>query len=206
MTPPAFVLFSARLSGGADVAILPALFMVFIYLAVTLHNLPRQIHGRDRQLVILGGDYLYAHLALLLCQTDCLHLLERFALLIRGMNEGSAMRQFYEQGNRPREDNGLVEILGKQYGLFFAECCELGGLFAGSRQDEAPLLRRFGHEFGIAYGFKEAGLDQGAWTPFLERALDSLNGLASARGKDELGEFARWLTASAEGKRFRAAV
>jgi len=206
VTPPAFVLFSARLFNGAGFAILPALFMVFIYLAVTLHNLPRQIQGRDRQLVILEGDYLYAHLALLLCQTDCLHLLERFSLLIRGMNEGSAMRQFYEQRNLPRDDSGLVEILGKQYGLFFAECCDLGGLFAGSRQDEAPLLRRFGHEFGIAYGFKEAGLDPGAWTPFLERALDSLNGLTSTGGKDELGEFARWLVASAAGNRFRAAV
>lgn len=205
VTPPAFVLFSARLAGGAGCAILPALFMTFIYLAVTLHSLPRQIRGRDRQLVILEGDYLYAHLSVLLCQTDCLHLQERFSRLIRGMNEGSVMRQFYQQGDLPETGNGLVEILGKQYGLFFAECCDLGGLFAGLRQDEAPLLRQFGHEFGIAYGLKEAGLGPGVYTPFLERALDCLNSLTAAGGKDELGEFARELVASSAGNRFLTA-
>lgn len=205
VAPPAFVLYSARLGGNAGCAILPALFMVFIHLAVTLHSLPRQIHGRHRQLVILEGDYLYAHLALLLCQSDCLNLLERYARLIRGMNEGSVMRRLYEQGDLPRDDSSLTEILGKQYGLFFAECCDLGALFAGSPQEESSLLRRFGHEFGIAYGLKEAGLGPAVWTPWLERALDCLDGLESAGGKDELGGFARGLVAVDAG-RFQAAV
>ncbi len=202
VTPPAFVLFSARLFDSAGCAVLPALFMTFIYLAVTLHSLPRQIRGRDRQLVILEGDYLYAHLSLILCQTECLHLQERFSRLIRGMNEGSVMRQFYQQGDRSETGSGLVEILGKQYGLFFAECCDLGGLFAGLRQDEAPLLRRFGYEFGIAYGLKEDGLGPGVYTPFLERALDCLSSLTVAGGRDELGEFVRELLASSAGNRF----
>ena len=202
VTPPAFVLFSARLAGGAGCAVLPALFMTFIYLAVTLHSLPRQIRGRDRQLVILEGDYLYAHLSFILCQTGCLHLQERLSRLIRGMNEGSVMRRFYQQGDLPETGGVLAEILGRQYGLFFAECCDLGGLFAGLRQDETPLLRQFGQEFGLAYGFKEAGLDTGVWAPVLERSLDCLNSLTAAGCKDELGEFARELLASSAGSRF----
>jgi hypothetical protein len=205
VTPPAFVLLSARLAGSAGCAVLPALFMSFIYLAVTLHRLPQQIRGRDRQLVILEGDYLYAHLSLLLCQTDCLRLQERFSRLIRGMNEGSVLRQFYQPADRPETGRGLAEILGQQYGLFFAECCDLGGYFAGLQQDEAPLLRRFGHQFGIAYGFKEAGLGHGVYMPFLEQALDCLNSLSATGGKDELGEFARELVTSSAGKRFLAA-
>ncbi len=196
VSPPALVLLSARLFSDAGGAILPALFMVFIHLAMTMHSLPRQIQGRDRQLVILEGDYLYAHLFFLLCQTDCLHLLERFSRLIREVNEGSMMRHLYEQGSLPQDHTSLLEILGKQYGLFFAECCELGGLFAGSPPGEPPFLRRFGHEFGIAYGFKEAGLDAGVYTPFLDRALDCLERLPSAGDKNELGEFARGLMAS----------
>jgi len=205
VTPPAFVLLSARLAGSAGAAVLPALFMSFIYLAVTLHRLPRQVRGRDRQLVILEGDYLYAHLSLILCQTDCLHLQERFSRLIREMNEGSVMRQFYQQGDRPETGSGLAEILGKQYGLFFAECCDLGGIFAGLPQDQALLLRRFGQQFGLAYGLKEAGLGQSVYAQFLERALDCLNSLSVTGGKDELGEFARELVTSSAGKRFLAA-
>jgi hypothetical protein len=98
-----------------------------------------------------------------------------------------------------------VEILGKQYGLFFAECCDLGGLFAGLQQDETPILRRFGHEFGIAYGLKEAGLGSGAYAPFLDQALDCLNSLTVTGGRDELGEFARELVASSAGNRFLTA-
>jgi hypothetical protein len=206
MIPPAFVLLSARLFSNTGCAILPALFLVFIHLGVTLHSLPQQIHGRDRQMVILEGDHLYSRLFLLLCQNDCLYLLERFSRLLREMNEGSAMRQLYEQGSLPQNDSGLMEILSKQYGLFFAECCELGGLFAGSPRDDLLLLRRFGHEFGLAYGIKEASLGAGDHTPFLDQALDCLDDLPSACGKNELGEFTRRLFSSSAGNRFRVAV
>jgi hypothetical protein len=202
VTPPVFVLLSARLADGAGNALLPALFMTIIYLAMALHTLPRQIQGRDRQLVILEGDYLYAHLSFILCQTNCLHLQERFSRLIRGMNEGSVMRRFYRQEGRPQAGDGLVEILGRQYGLFFAECCELGGLFAGLRQEETDLLRRFGQEFGVAYGCKEAGLEVDFYAPLLERALDCLNSL---EGKEDLCTFARELVAATSGNRFLAA-
>jgi geranylgeranyl pyrophosphate synthase len=193
MAPPAFVLLSARLFDGAATAVTPALFLEIIHLAVTMHSPAREISGRDRQLVILEGDYLYAHLYFLLWRHDCLHLLDRFARLIKGINEGSSMRHLYNLGGSDRSDGVLDEILGKQYGLFFAECCEQGALFAGRRRDEALFLSRFGHEFGLAYGFKEAGRNSGAYMPFLERALDCLDDGRDAAGKHELGEYARSL-------------
>jgi hypothetical protein len=206
MIPPAIVLLSARLFGKSGRALLPALFLVFIHLGVTLHSLPQQIQGRDRQMIILEGDHLYSLLFLLLCQTDCLYLLERFSRLLREMNEGSAMRQLHEQGSFPQTDGNLMKILSKQYGLFFAECCELGGLFAGSPQDDLPLLRRFGHDFGLAYGIKEAGLGAGEYMPFLAKALDCLINLRSASGRNELSEFSRMILTTSVGNRFRVAV
>lgn len=203
--PPALVLFSARLFNGADRAILPAMFLMLIHLGMALHGLPQRFQDRDRQLAILEGDYLYAHLFFLLCQTDCLHLLERLSRLIREMNEGSVMRRFPKRQDLPGEDANMIEAFGKQYGRFFAECCELGGLFAGSHQDEALLLRRFGHEFGIACGMKEAGWDTDIYTPILVRALDNLGALRPAAAKSEMEEFARGLVAPGANVRFRAA-
>jgi hypothetical protein len=203
--PPAFVLFSARLSGGADRAILPAMFLTLIHLGMTMHAQPRQFQDRDRQLVILEGDYLYAHLFHLLCETDCLPLLGRLSRLIREMSEGSVMRWFPQQQDLPGEGANMALALGKQYGRFFAECCELGGLFAGRHPDEALLLRRFGHEFGMAYGMKETGRDTGIYAPFLARALDNLGALQPASGKSEMEEFARGLLAPGADSRFRAA-
>lgn len=200
--PPAFVLFCARLFNSADCAVRPALFLMFIHLAMTLHNIPKQIQGRDKQLVILEGDYLYAHLFLLLCRTGCLYLLERFSRLIKEMNEGSVMRQLYERDGLTLTGDKTVEILGKQYGLFFAECCELGGLFAGKKQNEVSLLHQFGNSFGIAYGAQEAGLGPDAYNPMLDQAIDFLDALPVSAGKDDLIEFARETVISPNGKKF----
>ncbi len=206
VAPPAFVLFSAQIFNGAESAIYPALFLLLIHLAMTMHNIPRRIRDRGRQLVILEGDYLYAHLLFMLYQTGCLNLLERFSRLIREMNEGAIMRRLYEQGGLALADDRMQEILGKQYGLFFAECCDLGGISTGQPQAEVSLLRQFGHDFGIAYGAQEAGLSAEVYEPLLDRAFSYLDDLQGAKEKDGLKEYARQLVAAPKGLKFRPAV
>ncbi|MGD0153917.1 MAG: polyprenyl synthetase family protein [Thermacetogeniaceae bacterium] len=206
VAPPAFVLFSARIFSSAESAIYPALFLLLIHLAMTMHNIPRRIKGRGKQLVILEGDYLYAHLLFILYQTGCLNLLERFSRLIREMNEGTVMRRLYEQGGLIMAGDQMKEILGKQYGLFFAECCDLGGLFAGQQQAEVSLLRQFGNDFGIAYGAQEAGLGPAVYEPLLDQAFGLLDDLQVAKEKDDLKEYARQLVVAPKGLKFRSAV
>lgn len=204
VAPPAFVLFSARLFNNPKCAVFPALFLLLVHLAMTFHHLLPQIRGRDRQLVILVGDYLYAHLFFLLCEHDCLFLLEKFAGLIKEMNEGAVLRGLLEHTSHSPDDAAMVTILSKQYGFFFAECCQLGCLFAGSKQSEAATLRQFGIKFGIAYGASEAGLGSEFSSLYLGQSLDLLNALPKAYDKDELGKFAQEMVAAPSSKRFRS--
>ena len=160
VSPPALVLLSSRLFSDAGDAILPALFMVFIHLAMTLHSLPRQIQGRDRQLVILEGDYLYAHLFFLLCQTDCLHLLERFSRLIREVNEGSMMRHLYEQGSLPRMRPACWRSWANNTDCFLQNAVSWGGY----SPDRRRVRRRSCAGLAMSSGLPVA-LRKPAWTP-----------------------------------------
>jgi hypothetical protein len=193
VVPAAFVIFSARLYENPGGAVLPALLLTLIHLAFTFHDIPAQIQGRDRQLVILEGDYIYAHLLYQLYKNECLFLLERLSRLIREMNEGSVMRWLLEQGIQEQEAPGaaMAEALTRRYGRFFAECGALGGYFAGRRGTETAMLGQLGMSFGIAYGVKESGGNPELQQNALERALKLLQEMPGAAHRDEIEQFIR---------------
>jgi len=157
LVPPGLVLLSASLFNKKERAILPALFILLVHIGSLLHNIPDRKKGKEKQLLILTGDYIYGHLFQLLCETDCFPLLERFARLISVMNEGNTILETARQSSG-ENIQAVVEGLRRQHGVFFGECCALGCLFAGGTEEEQERLYRFGVEFGIAYGAKKYGL------------------------------------------------
>ncbi|MDH7576322.1 MAG: polyprenyl synthetase family protein [Bacillota bacterium] len=188
--PPGLVLLGAHLFAKTGTAILPAVFVELIYLATTLHNLPWK-RGKESPTLILGGDYLFGHLFFLLCEHNCLFLLDRLARLIKEMSEGSTLLETGWQKGRELNRQSILEGLKKQYGSFFGESCALGCLFAGGDEEKQFLISKFGVEIGIAYGAKRIGLESSLSLFHLNRALCLLASFPAPSGKKELEKAAR---------------
>jgi len=201
VVPPGLVLLGARLFAKTGAAILPALFVELVYLATNLHNLPPWKKREESQISILFGDYLFGHLFFLLCESNCLFLLERLARLIREMNEGFALWKMGRQKGRELNRDDILEVLRKQYGIFFGESCALGCLFAGGDKENQLLIQQFGVELGIAYGAKKIGLEPSLFLFHLNRALASLVSLPVTAGKEELEKAAREIVLSSPLKK-----
>ncbi|AFV11752.1 octaprenyl-diphosphate synthase [Thermacetogenium phaeum DSM 12270] len=192
LVPPALVLFSSRLFREKNRAELPALFMAIIQMGTLFHNQAGEKGGQEQQLLILTGDYLLSSLFHLLCEKQCLFLLERFADLITVMSEGYACREEGKHQQLQRKEGEFVAWLRKQYGAFYGECCALGCLFAGGTPEEQSLMRRFGILLGIAHGAYLAGCKSSSWAVgVLEEALSVLLGLPATAERNELVSFSR---------------
>lgn len=191
LVPPALVLFSSRLFPEKKKIELAVIFMEIIHMGTILHNLAGRRKGREQQLLILTGDYLLSRLFHLLCESHCLFLLERLAVLITEMNEGFACQ---EEGKRKNSEPSRDEVLvwlRKQYGAFYGECCALGCLFAGGKPEEQSLMREFGVFLGIAHGVLKSGCESSWRYDYLEKALSVLSTLPESTGRDDLASFAR---------------
>ncbi len=157
LVPPGLVLLSASLFNQKGRAVLPALFVMLVNIGSLLHNITKWKMGKEKQLLILTGDYICGHLFQLLCERDNFSLLERFARLISIMNEGNTILETARQSSG-ENIQAVVEGLRRKHGVFFGECCALGCLFAGGTEEEQEQLYNFGVEFGIAYGAKNYGI------------------------------------------------
>lgn len=192
LVPPGLVLFSSRLFRGKNRAELPALFMAIIQVGTLLHNRAGDKGGQEQQLLILAGDYLLSSLFHLLCEKQCLFLLERFADLITVMSEGFACREEGKHRQPQSKEGEFVAWLRKQYGAFYGECCALGCLFAGGTSEEQSLMQRFGVLLGIAHGAYLSGCESSSLAvEFLEQALSVLFELPETAERNELVSFSR---------------
>lgn len=193
LVPPALVFFSARLFPEKDKIDLPASFMEIIHLGTVLHALAGRRDGKEQQMSILVGDYLFSQLFHLICETDCLFLLERFSTLITEMNEGFACQEESRQKSLEPSRDELLIWLQKQYGTLFGECCALGTLFAGGKAKEQALLEEFGVSLGIAYGAVKSDYELSLSDNYLKKASVALFSLPESTARDELACFAREL-------------
>lgn len=158
LIPPGLVLLTAHVYNNKEKGILPAFFTLLINVSSCLHNATHAREGRERQLMVLAGDYVCAYLFQLLCESGCFFLLERFARLISVMNEGSAVLEMLKRGDLPLQSDvsaALIDGVRRRYGVFFGECCSLGGLFAGGKEEEQERLYSFGVKLGISYGIQK---------------------------------------------------
>lgn len=189
LIPPGLVIFSGHLFSREIKHYSPAVYMVLVYLGTMFHK-RAGLKGKNQQLYILTGDFLFSHLLQLINNSEHLFLLERLAGLITTMNEGfSIMEELRMQGANPSEEQ-LVEIMRKQYGVFYGECCALGGLFTGGTEKEQTLLMKFGTSLGISYGLKKIDI---SFRPnqIIEDGLMALSQLPVSEARNELENFAR---------------
>lgn len=153
LLPPGLVLYSAGLFSQNDQQYLPALLMELAYLGMEFHERAGKLELRkEKQMLILTGDFLFSHLFYLVNKYKQRFLLETFAGLITAMSEGLALREAYKIRKKDPNKKESEEWLYKQYGVFYGEACSLGGFFAGAATQDQALLREFGTAFGIAYG------------------------------------------------------
>ncbi|MFY9141003.1 MAG: class 1 isoprenoid biosynthesis enzyme [Thermacetogeniaceae bacterium] len=189
LIPPALVIFSGYLFSREIKHYSPAVYMALVYLGTMFHN-RASVKDKNQQLYILTGDFLFSHLLKLLNDSQHLFLLERFADLITTMNEGfSIMEELRMEGEHPGREE-LIEIMRKQYGVFYGECCALGGLFAGGTEKEQSLLMEFGKYLGTAYGLKKMGI---YFQPqqIMKDGWLTLSQLPASEARNELENFAR---------------
>ncbi|HAA89506.1 MAG: Octaprenyl-diphosphate synthase [Thermoanaerobacterales bacterium 50_218] len=184
------VLLVGDLFAKSKNAVLPAMFMKLIHLATRFHHLSMVEDKRQEQLLILGGDYIYAHLFFALCQKNCLHLLERLSNLILMMNEGFAHQEVFKKKVAEPSYENLIRSIEKHYGNFFGEACALGALFAGAEEKDQKLLFHFGINMGIAHGLIKAGMDSKWSYIHVEKALDFLSQLKTIKSKANLEKMA----------------
>lgn len=158
LIPPGLVLLTAYVFNNKERGILPALFTLLVNVGSYLHSATHLREGRERQLAVLAGDYVCAHLFQLLCESGCFFLLERFARLISVMSEGSAVLEMLKREDSTMQGDvcaALMDGIRRRYGIFFGECCSLGCLFAGGTKEEQQRLHSFGVKLGISYGVQK---------------------------------------------------
>lgn len=150
LLPPGLTLFSGAALGRNREVVLPALMMLMMQLGNRLHHLAVKHHGKDRQMLILAGDYLDSHLYQMICDTGCYHLLGRISGVMAAVNFGNVFWERISEFQRTEEQ--LREGLRQRYGELLGESCALGALFAGAGPGEQEELQQMGQEFGIALG------------------------------------------------------
>lgn len=188
---PGLVLYSGCLfSKSNEQQYLLALFMELTYLGVEFHNRAGDLGLRkEKQMLILTGDFLSSHLFYLINKYKQQFLLETFALLITTMSEGFAIREAYKIKNKESDKIESKEWLYKQYGVFYGEACALGGQFSGASKQEQLLLREFGTAFGIAYGAYKNQCSLLSADEYLDKGLDMLSLLPDSQKRCEMISF-----------------
>lgn len=184
---PGLVLYSGRFFSKSCEQYLPALFLELTYLGMEFHDRAGDLGLRkEKQMLILTGDFLCSHLFYLVNKYKQRFLLETFADLITAMCEGLAMHEAYKIREKNPNKKESEEWLYKQYGVFYGEACSLGGLFAGADTQDQALLREFGTAFGIAYGAYKNQCSLLSVDEYLDKGLEKLFQLSNSPEKNEL--------------------
>ena len=158
---PALVLLSARFYGrNPEEAVALACVIQFIYMASKVQSAISEkdsdhIRGntdpRDgSQFPVLVGDYLYGKFFSFLCKDGKISFLGTLSELVCTIHEGSILK-------KKNEGQSLHEVIRKETAELFAVSCSLGASLAGASEQEQESMRRFGLNFGMAYGLLEQG-------------------------------------------------
>ena len=112
--------------------------------------------GRDAAVVV--GDYLFAASATLVCDTDNIRVIRRFAETIMELSKG----QLHEIANAFDPDQGLEGYLDRIYNKtasLFATAAESGAVLSGADEDIVQALRDYGCNLGMAFQVVDDILD-----------------------------------------------
>lgn len=194
---PALVLLSARLYGGKpEEAVTLGCVMQFIYMASRVQNSISEkdsdyIRGntdpRDgSQFPVLAGDYLYGKFFSFLCRDGKIRsFLGILSELVCSIHEGGILK-------KETEGQILHEVIRKETAELFAVSCLLGASMAGASEQEQESMRRFGLNFGMAYGL----LEQDQSSTYFKEAQKHLAGFPDRVEKTVFEQIIQRLSAS----------
>ncbi|TEB10736.1 polyprenyl synthetase family protein [Pelotomaculum propionicicum] len=197
---PALLILTARLFGcNPEKAVPMGCVIQFIYMASKVHAAISEkdsdyIRGntdpRDgSQFPVLVGDYLYGKFFYFLCRDGQLNFLGTLSELVCTIHEGGILSKKSE-GQDPRE------IIRKETAELFAVSCWLGASLAGATEREQESMRRFGLNFGMAYGLLEQGGPAGYVTSYCKEALAHLAGIPARADKSVFEQIVQKLSGS----------
>lgn len=181
---PALVILTSRIYGcdPKKAAALASVFQ-FIYMASNVHqgiseNDSDFVRGdsdpRDgSQFPVLVGDYLYGKFFTFLCDAGIINLLHPLAEIICQIHEGSILRKKLSGPNPSSQV--FREVVRKETAELIGGCCALSTRLAGAPEEDQRLLRGFGQNLGMAYGFLEHGVPVEYATSYLNEALANLS-------------------------------
>ena len=196
---PALVILTARIYGcdPKKTAALASVFQ-FIYLASKIHqgiseNDSDYIRGdsdpRDgSQFPVLVGDYLYGKFFTFLCDVGIINLLQPLAEIICQIHEGGILRK--KMSGSGFTSQVFQEVVRKETAELFAGCCFLTARLAGAAKYDEELLRSFGRNFGMAYGFLENGAPVEYVSSYIDEAVVNLSLLPDKPERAVLEELA----------------
>jgi geranylgeranyl pyrophosphate synthase len=110
------------------------------------------------ELAISAGDYLFARAFALLAETGDAPAVAELADCTLGLAQGEALQMLQARDARTTPEQYL-ERCGLKTGMLFATTCALGGRLGGVPVAALPLLRRYGHDLGLAFQIADDVLD-----------------------------------------------
>jgi len=187
---PALVILSSRIYGGnpEKTAVLAVVFQ-FIYLASKVQDSFAEfeqpvsasedcVHCEENRFSVLLGDYLYSKSAFILLESGITGMLRVLAEIVRQVHEGLILKNKITGFNPASK--AFHDIIRKVTAELFAGCCLLGARLAGAAEEDQEIMRRFGQNFGMAFGLSELGAAVEQTTFYADKARECLL-LAPAR-------------------------
>jgi geranylgeranyl pyrophosphate synthase len=110
------------------------------------------------ELAVATGDYLFARAFALLAETGDPLAVAELADCTLGLAQGEALQMLQARDACTTPDQYL-ERCGLKTGMLFASACALGGRLGGVPVSALPLLRRYGHDLGLAFQIADDVLD-----------------------------------------------
>lgn len=167
---PALVLLSAKMFRYRPERVVPVAAAVeLIHMATLVHDdvvdgaalrrgLPT-VHARwGARTSVLLGDFLFARAFSLLAASGDNRLVRIMADVVLRMSQGE-LQQLGAAFDLGRSEEQYLDQIDKKTATFIGECCRLGALLGGAREEQVEALRQFGYCVGMGFQIVDDILD-----------------------------------------------
>lgn len=167
---PAITLLASRFHPGPrDLPILMATAVEMLHLATLLHDdtVDNASFRRGRatlnqvwgpQVAVLVGDYAFAASAVLVCDTQNVRVIRRFAETIMELSSGELLERLSAYDWHQTRKQYLERIAAKTASLF-CTASESGAILSGAPEETVQALRLYGFNVGMAFQVVDDILD-----------------------------------------------
>lgn len=126
--------------------------------ASTRRGRPTVNNSYSNTTTVMLGDYLFAHAADEVAQTENVRVIKLFSNTLKVMAKGEIRQDIAAYDSRQTIRDYLQRIYGKTASLF-STACEGGAIVSGAPEPWIEGLRDYGHNFGMAFQIVDDILD-----------------------------------------------